>query len=250
MTTLHRQLLRLLFWLCAGSVSAQYSDGMTGLLHTPSAEMQPDGTFMIGGGFLNKELTPNTSKAAWSYHTYNYYLNVTLFQCLEIGYIMTLFKRGVPGIAPEVKFRGQDRHFSVRLRVLKEGQFWRYMPAVVLGAVDPLTNFHSPEETGNGHFNRYYIAATKHFDIPYGELGVHLSWNYRNRKDYRINAPGIGVSYDLNAVKGLRLIAEYDAKDIYFGAHYRVWRYLLLQAMMQRGQYFSGGVSFLLPLKK
>lgn len=228
-------------------ISAQYSDGTTGLLHTPSAEMQQDATFMVGGGFLNKELTPNTTPGAWSYHTYNYYINITFFPCLEVGYTCTLFKRSV-GDLPR-KWRGQDRHFTVRLRVLKEGQFMKYMPAVVLGTSDPMTNFHTPEAEGNGHFNKYYIAATRHFDVRGGVLGVHLSYLYNVRKKDKLNGPGIGISYDLTAVKGLRALIEYDSKDFYIGVHYKVISKLMLQAMLQNGQYFSGGLTFLLPLR-
>lgn len=229
---------------------AQYSDGMTGLLHTPSAEMQQDATFMMGGGFLNKELTPNTHPMTWSYHTFNYYINVTFFPFLEVGYICTPFKRSV-GDLPR-KWRGQDRHFAVRLRVLKEGQFWKYMPAMVLGTSDPFTTFQksaTPGADGNGHFNKYYIAATKHFSINGGELGVHLSYLYNVRKKDKLNGPGIGISYDLTAVKGLRALIEYDSKDFYIGVHYKVISKLMLQAMLQNGQYFSGGLTFLLPLR-
>ena len=59
-----------------------------GLLHAPSAEMQRDKTFMVGGNFLNKELTPPT----WYYHTYNYFLSVTIFPFLEIEYNRTILK--------------------------------------------------------------------------------------------------------------------------------------------------------------
>lgn len=34
------------------------------------------------------------------------------------------------------KFVNQDRNFSVRLRLLKEGQWWKYMPAIVIGSND------------------------------------------------------------------------------------------------------------------
>ena len=69
-------------------LSAQMTYGTTGLLHAPSAEMQRDKTFMIGGNFMNKELTPPT----WYYHTYNYFLNITFFPWLEVAYKCTLFK--------------------------------------------------------------------------------------------------------------------------------------------------------------
>lgn len=53
-------------------LSAQLTYGTTGLLHAPSAEMQKDKTVMLGGNFMNKEITPPT----WYYHTYNYF-----FEC-------------------------------------------------------------------------------------------------------------------------------------------------------------------------
>ena len=51
-------------------LSAQLTYGTTGLLNAPSAEMQRDKTVLIGGNFLNKEITP----PHWYYHTYNYFL--------------------------------------------------------------------------------------------------------------------------------------------------------------------------------
>ena len=83
---------------CSLSLSAfsQLTYGTTGLLHAPSAEMQRDKTFMVGGNFLNKELTPPT----WYYHTYNYFLNVTIFPFLEVAYTWTLFKAEALGLKP------------------------------------------------------------------------------------------------------------------------------------------------------
>ena len=67
-------------------LSAQLTYVTTGLLHAPSAEMQKDKTVMLGGNFMNKEITPPT----WYYHTYNYYLNVTFFPWLEVAYTLSL----------------------------------------------------------------------------------------------------------------------------------------------------------------
>ena len=155
-------------------LSAQLTYGTTGLLHAPSAEMQRDKTFMIGGNFMNKELTPST----WYYHTYNYYLNITFFPWLEVAYTCTLFKAEALGLKPYgySGFTNQDRYFSVRLRALKEGQFWKYMPAVVLGTSDPFTSSGGgviSSTEGNGYYSRFYIAATKH--LPIGLSLIHIS---------------------------------------------------------------------------
>ena len=42
--------------LCAHftTTHAQFTNGVTGLLHMPNAEMQKDGTFVIGSNYLNK----------------------------------------------------------------------------------------------------------------------------------------------------------------------------------------------------
>ena len=74
-------------WLPAKSY-AQLTDGMTGLLHMVTAEVQKDATFILGGNFLNKHNLPNDRW--WGYDTYNYYLNFTFLDRIEISYICTL----------------------------------------------------------------------------------------------------------------------------------------------------------------
>ena len=95
-------------------LSAQLTYGTTGLLHAPSAEMQKDKTVMLGGNFMNKEITPPT----WYYHTYNYFLNVTILPWIEVAYTCTLFKAEALGLKPYgySGFTNQDRYFSIRLR--------------------------------------------------------------------------------------------------------------------------------------
>ena len=162
---LKRILISCLFVCCTSVLSAQLTYGVTGLLHAPSAEMQEDKTVMLGANFLNKEITPPT----WYYNTYNYYLNVTFFPWLEEAYTCTLFKAEALGLGPYgySGFTNQDRYFSVRVRLLKEGQFWKYTPAVVVGTSDPFTSSGDvvASTSGNGYFSRFYLAATKHFLI-------------------------------------------------------------------------------------
>ena len=154
-------------------LSAQLTYGTTGLLHAPSAEMQKDKTVMLGGNFMNKEITPPT----WYYHTYNYFLNVTILPWMEVAYTCTLFKAEALGLKPYgySGFTNQDRYFSIRLRALKEGQFWRYMPAVVFGTSDPFTSSGGGSigsTEGNGYYSRFYAAATKHISIGKEEIGL------------------------------------------------------------------------------
>lgn len=239
-----------LFFLLASSSYGQLTYGVTGLLNAPSAEMQADKTVMIGANFLNKELTP----PHWYYHTYNYFLNVTIFPWLEVAYTCTLVTAESLGLEPfgYSGFTNQDRYFSLRLRLLKEGQLWKYMPAVLVGTSDPLTSSGmevDPSTMGNGFFARFYVAFSKHIPIAKQEIGIHLSYLYNNRKEYKLNDLAFGVTYNPTFHPQLRLVAEYDSKDFSCGLTYLLFDRLHIQLQLQRMKYFSGGLTYLIHLK-
>ena len=68
---------------------AQALYGTTGLLHAPTAEMQRDKTFMAGGNVLHLVPLQYISSNEIKY-TFNYYLNITIFPWLEVGYTCTI----------------------------------------------------------------------------------------------------------------------------------------------------------------
>ena len=75
-----------LFLFIVQTVTAQINYGTTGLMNLPTADMQRDKTFMFGCAFLDTEATPGH----WSYDTGNYFINITIFPWLEVGYTCTL----------------------------------------------------------------------------------------------------------------------------------------------------------------
>ena len=239
-------LLLIIFLSCWTLLPAQLSYGTTGLLHAPSADMQKDKTVMLGGNFLHQELTP----PKFNFNTWNYYLNVTIFPFLEVAYTCTLFtaeslgldKHGYSG------FTNQDRYFSARLRVLKES---KYIPAVVLGTSDPFTSsgHKFASAIGNGYFCRYYLAATKHFQLGRETLCVHLSYLYNRREDYPLNGVAGGITYNPSFAPHLNVIAEYDSKDFAMGATYLLFNHIHFQFELQRMKYFSGGLCYKIYLK-
>lgn len=239
---------------------AQFPYGTTGLLHMPTADMQKDKTFMFGGSALNEHATPG-----WQYNTYNYFINITIFPFLEVAYSCTMNK-GVKGnYWPEStwgKFTNQDRQFSGRLRVLKEGQLWKYMPAVVLGGNDVLTRdwqgsgeknsdsgFGTPVAKGNGKWNRYYIVLTKHFDLR-GELGIHVAYVYNRRIDNPLNGPAFGMNWKPYFHKNLNVMAEYDSKTPNCGLGYSFWKdHINFVSELNDFKYVSASVIFKVHLK-
>ena len=247
-----KKIILIFSFVCVSfTLSAQYTYGTTGLLHMPSAEMQDVKTFVVGGNYLHKQITP----FPWTYGTYNYFLNVTILPFFEVAYTATMYKAKTIGIDWKVdgeKFTNQDRYFSARIRLLKEGQFWKYMPSLVIGTSDPYTEVNDGvvnTTDGNGYFSRFYVAATKHFLIGTERVGLHLSYLYNQRRTYKLNGVAAGITYDPSFVPNLRLIVEHDTKDFAIGATYELFKQLHMQFELQDFKYFTGGLAYKVHLK-
>ena len=251
--------------LVCGLAKAQFTFGNTGLLHMPTAEMNADKTFMFGAGTLAPAATPGR----WDYRTFNHYIDITLFPFLEISYNTTLFSgedlkasRGSQNHFD--KWANQDRSFSAKIRLIEEGQFWKYMPQIVIGANDfvhtigvenlgtskKLVGFWS---SGNGYYGRFFVAATKHFETGrIGTLGVHLAYMYNDREDFLFRGPGVGADYRFHpdsdsfwakALEGLDLRAEYDSRAFNLGFRYSIWKdHINILGEFYQCKYFSCGL--------
>lgn len=221
--------------LCRTTVRAQAYDGTTGLIHVPTAEMAPEGEARIGAYFLNREFLPDGMRfEGEKYHTSNHFLAITPFPWVELSYVCTLLK-GTSNEG-ETGYNMKDRHFSIRLRPLKEGKWW---PAVVVGSQDPFKT----KEIGGIYFQNYYLAASKHFLQKGHEIGVHLTYRYyvqeANRKWRGVAG---GVSYQPAFAPNWRAVLEYTGSDVNVGIDCLVWRYFFLQGSLLNGKYFTGGL--------
>lgn len=262
-----------IFALLSFTGHAQALYGTTGLLHAPTAEMQEDKTFMAGGNVLHlvplQYMTTDEIK-----YTFNYYINITFFPWLEVGYTCTInyADHASTYFPPQSwgKYTNQDRAFNVRLRLWKEGWWKPWTPQVVLGLDDPTSHEAYGggaikfDEDGmqNNHFTRYYLAASKHFGFTgAGTWGVHVSYvDYRACWFPHYKRPAVGTDFAFNlspsdnwavkALNGLKLMAEYDARTVNIGAHYRLWKdHINFIAELNNGKYFSGGMFFKVHLK-
>lgn len=232
----------------AAPVRAQLYTGLSGLIHVPSAEMNPEGTARIGGYFLNRHFTPDNSGPygftyeGKKYNTTDYYLSVTPFRWMEVGYTFTLFKTLEEGY-DRPKYNQKDRYFSLKLNPLREG---KYHPAIAVGGNDIFgspTRWRNEQGSGAGYFCNYYIAATKHFQ-PWGHrIGVNVAYRYCPKVPFR-KWEGVvgGVTWQPKGMPNLRAIVEYTGNEINIGADCLLWRHLFLQAAMVEGRYFTGGL--------
>ena len=248
---------------------AQYTDCSTGLLQMPTADMQEDGTFMITNNFLNKH---SLASSRWNYNTFQYGIGVSLWGRVEMSYVCTLVN-GAWDTRPEEEkwerlriLRNQDRHFTGRICLLREGEFGlAWMPALVVGVSDPVTGSGGGEyigsdvdgdSEGNGFFNRNFVVLTKHFSTSMGRVGVHAGYQFNSRKDYYINAPCVGINWQPIWLQGGRvmdrfdIIMEYDSRTINLGVIASVWENRF-EAMLelQNFQWINFGLRFKLRLK-
>ena len=251
--------------LLALSAHAQFTDSSSGLLSSPSAEMNDAGTFMITNNFLNQnQLSPN----GWDYNTFGYGFNVTFWSRLEIGYVCTLFWGDWSPRAqkPDASYRekimkNQDRHFTAKVLALKEGEIWSWTPSIAFGISDPATGGGTgeyigsdPARSSNAYFNRFYIVATKHFQTSFGEVGGTLGYQYSFRKERPINAPCAAVTWRPiwlhNCWFDPKFILEFDSRTPNFGFIADIWD-SRFQAMfeLQNFQWVSFGLRFKLRLK-
>ena len=248
--------------LSAIPTRAQFTDGSTGLLQMPTAEMQDDGTFMITNNFLNKHATSNR----WSYHTFQYGIYVSFWGRMEIGYVCTIFNDYWQGWQSRkgVWMINQDRHFTGRVMLIRENEFgWNWVPSLVVGVSDPTTGSGGDysrmtvDGTGNGFFNRWFAVMTKHFDTPWGRIGAHAGYQFNRRLDYPINGPCAGVDWTPVWIqnKGIfdnaKFILEYDSRTVNMGFIASIWDNRF-EAMfeLQNFQWVNFGLRYMLRLKK
>ena len=268
-----RILLLVVLYSISLLANAQALMGTTGLLHAPTADMQRDKTFMFGGNYLNANPLSTHFRSSEVGYTFNYYINITMFPWLEVAYICTLVHADYGSTYfPEQswgKFANQDRAFSARLRLWKEGWWKEWMPQIVLGLDDPTSHAdHGGGELvsgntsdSNNYATRYYLAVTKHLDFQnVGELGIHAAFVCGNAKGIEhYKRPSFGANFRFafpeasainKAINGLNIMAEYDSRTINSGFEYSFWEdYINAVVELNRCKYVSCGLIFKVHLK-
>lgn len=215
-------------------VEAQYSMGVTGLLNIPTADMQRDGTVMLGGNYLPKEMLPTH----WDYNSGNYFVNATFFPWLELAYRCTLMK------VEETGKWNQDRSVSIRLRPLKEGKWW---PAVVIGSNDVLTTnelntFKDPG--GTRYFSSVFAVGTKHFLLGGHDWGITIGGHIPFRSASTRKGVFGGVQYRPAFFRDFSLMAEYDSDAVNVGASVRLFGHLSAHVFCYDFKNVCGGLRY------
>ncbi|MGZ4819994.1 MAG: YjbH domain-containing protein [Terriglobales bacterium] len=160
--------------------------GQSGYINMPSAAVEADGTFSVGYGYDR----PYGSFWATS----------TLFPFLQVtGRYVSI--SGIPGFTDSPGQYGsqygryKDKVADVKLQLWREST---WLPAVAVGATDVV---------GTELFKGKYVVATKSFGSA---RNIEASVGYGNQRPDGFFAGARWYSLD---VRGLAVVAEYDAND-------------------------------------
>lgn len=235
--------------LFALGISAQQYYGMGGLLNVPSADMDTVPVAHLGAHYLNEHMIPDIMTIDGDkYNSGTNYLSVQPFRWIEVGYGYTLEKLHWNEIPTErLGFYSKDRYFSLRVQPVRETKWW---PSVVLGGQDVWGSYDKGHSESNFYRN-FYLAVSKHKELFGQYVGVHLAYrHYIQSFNKKWNGVVGGLTLQPSFYRPLRLIGEYDGQYVNVGADCTLWRYLMLQASLQKFRYFSGGVCLRVPLTR
>jgi hypothetical protein len=208
-------------------LKAQTLTGTSGLLNIPSADMQADGTFMMGANYL-----PKLNQPALGYNTGNFYFNVTFLPFLEVAMKNTLVK------VSNGRYLQQDRALNLRLQLMKEKT---YLPAVTLG----VNNIYSEHENNNrNHIGSFYFVLTKHFEVDQTIIGLTSGYGFKTFQYNQFVGLFGGLSITPHFFKPLTFMGEYDGKGVNLGGSLLFFKHFYLLSMVQQLKYFAGGVAY------
>lgn len=239
MKLMRRILLPAFCLLCfACPIRSQYAQGVSGLLTIPSADMQADGTFWVGGNYLPVGMLP----ASFERNTGNYFVNLTILPFMEIGYRCTLQKFE---LSPGKYSWQQDRSVSLRLRVLKEK---KQIPSLVVGSNDAFTTYElNPfsKKDGNRLFSSIYSVVSKTLPLAGHRLGLTVGYYLPVRKETSINEGFFGgIKYTPAFCNQMDVMADYNGKTISAGASVLFFRHVRLHLFTYGFEEISGGIRY------
>ena len=220
---------------------------MSGLFHTPTAEMDTVGTARIGVHYIDRGMMPasdyftlkdDVTGERHPFNTFSYYMSLTPFRWVELSYTCVGLARG-----PKLPdYTSKDRHFSVKFNPVREGKWW---PSICIGAVDFMGSTLNPA-TSQQFFCNYYLSGSKHLTVGNGHsIALHASYRYY-LKEYNKQFQGIvgGITFSPSFARNVRTAVEWDGIHVNCGVDALLWNHLLLQAFLLDGHRFSAGICF------
>jgi len=229
--------LSLTLVLFYGHTNGQSLTGLQGLLVTPSAEMHPNGTFVLGTSYFDHH---NFEYGFYEYNGLAGYASLTFLPFVELSFRYTAQLRT---ISRENK-NFPDRMPSLRVRALKES---RWLPAVAFG----LHDISSVDGGGAKHFEASYLVLTKNFAVNHLNIKANSGYGFGvlSAKHHELLGYFGGFSVSHGGFNNLQAIFEFDSRDINAGLKLLLWEHLQLLAVAREMKYLEGSISFRMTMK-
>lgn len=200
-------------------------EGLSGLIRTPTADVIPDGHYVLGSSWIPKAYTSGMhqgkSKSRPTYTTVGFLPN------LELNFRFTFYD-DVPSV-----FSGIVTHWPYDLDRCLSAQYrlWRQeggRPALAIGAQDMQFGDDAPK-VGRAE----YVVASHQFDDLRLHLGVGTG-RYR----------GLFAGIEARLSDHTKLIAEYDTNDVNLGLRMHLSSHLTLDAAWLDTADFGAAVNY------
>jgi hypothetical protein len=216
---------------------SQSLTGTTGLLLIPTADMQKDGTFILGTSYFNKQYL---AYGDYQYNAMAGYVNLTFLPFVELSFRYTYrFEE----ISRETRYF-PDRMPSVRLRIIKERKNW---PAIVAGVHD----FTSTQ--GGGHFSAKYLVATKTISGPSKNIIIKGTFGYGidyrkikilNSRNGGFEGPFGGIQIEHSKIENLSFMFEYDSQYWNSGARFILFKKIQFISLLRNMKTWEGSLTY------
>ena len=201
-----RKILLLIILLISWKGFSQSTNGMSGLIHIPSARMLEDGQLVIGAAYIpepyfklrNNNINPGL----------NTYITYGILPFIEIMFRYS-HELNIP-VNPETEYF-PDRMFGFRARFLNET---KYFPSIVIGLQDS-SGILGDTCLGCSNFSANYLVGSKNFRTELGDFDLTLGYSFdiyeiNYEKDY-IGVFG-GISFTPDFYKNASIIFEHNSK--------------------------------------
>lgn len=162
-----KKILLLLVFAISFKGFSQATNGMSGLIHIPSARMLEDGQLVLGAAYIPKPYFQrygrNENPGLNTYITYGIlpFVEVMFRYSHELNMPVNVETRYFP-----------DRMLGIRARILEEKKL---IPALVIGFQDPSSLFGTSEEATN--YASSYLVFSKYLNFDFGNFDFTLGYS-------------------------------------------------------------------------
>jgi len=210
-----RKIILLIILIISCKGFSQSTNGMSGLIHIPSARMLDDGQLVLGVAYIPKPYffgTGGINRNKFINPGLNTYITYGILPFIEVMFRYT-HELNMPVNNSTRYF--PDRMLGLRIRLFKEKIF---LPAIVLGLQDASAIL-GDTCLACTNYSATYFVGSKNFKTEFGDFDLSLGYAFDflelKSKDYE----GVfgGISFNPNFYKSASILFEHNSKGINTG---------------------------------